>query len=94
MEARRIVFRVHALQRMFERSISEEEVQQVIESGEIIKEYVDDKPFPSRLILGWIGKRPLHVVAADNLLEGKTYVISVYEPDPQLWEADFRRKKS
>jgi len=71
MDATNLVFRVHALQRMFERGISEEDVQHVLENGEIIKEYPDDAPFPSRLMFGWRGKRPLHVVAADNQAESK-----------------------
>ncbi|MBA3826578.1 MAG: DUF4258 domain-containing protein [Ktedonobacterales bacterium] len=94
MEAPNIVFRVHVLQRMFQRSITEEDVQHVLENGEVIKEYLDDTPFPSRLLLGWRDKRPLHVVATDNKAENKTYVIRVYEPDPQIWAPDFRRKKS
>jgi hypothetical protein len=51
---------------MFERGISTDDVRQVTELGEVIREYADDTPYPSRLILGWIGGCPLHVVAADN----------------------------
>ena len=39
-------------------------VQAVLESGEAIAEYPDDTPYASRLVLGWAGPRPLHVVAA------------------------------
>ena len=46
----RLVFRVHAIQRMFQRRISKEEVQQVVATGEAIETYPTDKPFPSRLI--------------------------------------------
>ena len=56
---RKLVFRVHAIQKMFERSIRRDDVQEVIDNGEIIREYPDDTPFASRLILGWIQKRPL-----------------------------------
>jgi hypothetical protein len=59
----------------------------------VIREYADDRPYPSWLMLGYIGTRPLHVVAADNDDDQETIVITVYEPDPQLWEADFKRKK-
>jgi hypothetical protein len=48
----RLIFRVHAIQRMFQRRISEEEVKQVVATGEAIETYPTDKPFPSRLILG------------------------------------------
>lgn len=86
-------FRLHAVQRMFERRITDEDVRHVIESGEVIQEYVDDKPYPSRLLLGWVARRPLHVVVADNHEDRMTIVITVYEPDGALWEEDFRRRR-
>ena len=70
----RLVFRVHAIQRMALRDISEAEVRAVLTTGEAIEEYPDDTPFPSRLVLGWVGSRPLHVVAADNPEEEDTEV--------------------
>ena len=88
-----IIFRIHAIQRMFERRINDEDVLQVIQTGETIENYPDDKPYPSRLILGWSKSRPLHVVIADNKEDNKTIVITVYEPDPSRWTADFRSRK-
>lgn len=90
----RLVFRVHAIQRMFQNSISEKDVRQVLEDGDTIKNYPDDTPYPSRLVLGWLESRPVHVVAADDIETADTYVITVYEPDPKIWEPDFRRKRS
>ncbi len=89
----RLVFRVHALMRMFERHISVEDIQAVVSKGETIEDHPDDSPYPSRLVLGWRGTRPLHVVVARNLSENELVVITVYEPDPALWEAGFRRRK-
>jgi hypothetical protein len=91
--AANVVFRVHALQRMFERRISVDDVYAVIARGEVIEDYPDDRPYPSRLVLGWIGARPLHTVVADNLSENELIVITVYEPDSEVWEADFKRRK-
>ena len=91
--AEELIFRVHALRRMFERRISIDDVNAVIDSGETIEDYRDDRPYPSRLVLGWRGARPLHVVVADNLSENELIVITVYEPDPELWGADFRKRK-
>lgn len=89
----KLVFRVHAIQQMFQRSISKNDVLDVIENGDIIREYPDDTPYPSRLMLGWREKRPIHVVAADNPTSGETIIITAYEPDPAIWEADFKKKK-
>ena len=69
----KIIFRIHAVQRMFERQIGVEDVRSVLENGETIESYVDDVPYPSRLILGWRGDRPIHVVAAENHPDDEMY---------------------
>jgi len=91
--ATKLVFSVHALGRMFERQLGVEDVEAVIESGETIEDYPNDKPYPSRLVLGWRGARPVHIVVAHNLSDNELIVITVYEPDPGLWEADFTRRR-
>lgn len=88
-----LVFRVHAIQRMFQRRIGKEEVWQVVAAGEIIETYPTDKPFPSRLILGWSGSRPIHVVAADDISAQETIIITVYQPGIEEWEPGFKRRK-
>ncbi|MFN0316110.1 MAG: DUF4258 domain-containing protein [Burkholderiales bacterium] len=90
----KIFYRTHAVRRMFERSITVDDVRGVIESGDTIVEYADDKPYPSRLILGNANGRAVHVMAAYNAREDETIVITVYEPDPRIWEPSFRRRKS
>ena len=88
----RLVFRVHAIQRMFQRQISEAAVREILTNGETIETYPDDTPYPSRLVLGWLGSRPLHVVVADDAEAQETIVVTVYEPDPEQWETGFRRR--
>lgn len=89
----KLTFRIHAIQRMFERQISPEDVRFAVESGETIQEYPDDTPYPSRLILGWKSQRPIHVVVADNEPGNEKIVVTVYEPDPNQWTDDFKRRK-
>ena len=89
----KLTFRIHALRRMFQRAVSTEDVHAVLATGEVIADYPEDTPYPSRLVLGWRGDRPLHVVAAYNASDDETIVVTVYEPSPADWEADFRRKK-
>ncbi len=94
MNRHRIVYRVHAIQRMFERHISEADVEHILATGEVIEGYPDDAPYPSRLIQGVCGSRPLHVVVADNLEDREMIVITAYEPDPARWDPTFRRRRT
>jgi hypothetical protein len=41
-----LVFRLHALQRMFQRRISAQDVRRVLETGELIEDYPHDTPYP------------------------------------------------
>ena len=88
-----IIFRIHAVQRMFERGISVENVRTVLKAGEMIEDYSDEMAFPGGLISGKRGQRPLHVVMAENTREDELVVITVYEPDPGQWKQGFRKRK-
>ena len=90
----RIFFRVHAVQRMFERNISVKKVSQVLQSGETIEDYTSEMPEPSRLILGLQGKRPFHVVTSENVETNEITIITVYIPDSEKWNKDFRSRRS
>ncbi|MCL4512072.1 MAG: DUF4258 domain-containing protein [Bacteroidetes bacterium] len=78
---------------MFSRRIGKEDVLQIIKTGEVIISYPDDTPFPSSLVLGFVGDRPIHVVIATVELTGRCVVVTAYEPDESIWEKDFRRRK-
>ncbi len=86
------LFRIHAVRRMAERGIGIAEVETVLNLGETIASYPDDRPYPSRLLLGWFESRPLHVLVAEGE-DDQMIVITCYEPDPALWTADFRRRR-
>jgi hypothetical protein len=78
---------------MFVRGITPAEVRAVIEQGETIESYPDDTPYPSRLLLGLLGGRALHVVVADDADNDEAIVVTAYEPDPALWRPGFRRRR-
>ncbi len=89
----KVTYRVHAIRRMFERGITESDVRTTLSDNQEIAAYPEDTPYPSRLLLGWGGDKPLHVVVAYNAQDDEHIVITVYEPDPALWEDGFKRRR-
>lgn len=87
-----LIYRVHAIERMFQRDVNEEDVEHIIETGEIIESYPDDQPYPSFLVLGFVEKRALHVVYAKDE-NGSIIVITVYEPTLEKWFDDLKTRR-
>jgi hypothetical protein len=74
--------------------IFDQEVFEAVSNGEVIEEYPEDKPYPSVLIYGKANSnRPLHLVCAYNDADDLIIVVTVYEPDPNLW-IDFKERKT
>jgi hypothetical protein len=93
VEYQTLIFSSHAIQRMFLRRITQEEVKTVIAYGEIIDEDPDDQPFPSYLLLDFVSNRPIHVVFSYDRETDTGYVVTAYIPDPNIWKSDFRTKR-
>ncbi len=86
----KFIYRIYAIERMFQRNISEKTVEDTIQNGTIIEEYLDDKPYPSFLKLGFESDNPkktIHVVYAQN--ENEIIIITVYRPDPLKWKNNY-----
>ncbi len=88
-----IEWRKHVLQRLAERGIRQHQVIEVVLTGECIRPYPEDAPFPSGLFLGWIEGRPLHVVTAYDPAGRRAFIITAYEPSPDYFEPDFKTRK-
>ena len=90
--SKNVVLTEHARQRLVERKISIQDILQAIMTGKIIKQYEDDKPFASCLVLGiTINQKPLHLVISHD--EEFIYLITAYYPNPTQWEADWETRK-
>ncbi|MGZ5006648.1 MAG: DUF4258 domain-containing protein [Methylobacter sp.] len=63
----KLIYRKHAIMRMFERNISDSDIREILSTGGIIARYPDDTPYPSQLILGWIDNKPVHILTAEPL---------------------------
>lgn len=90
--SKNIVLTEHARQRLVERKISIQDVLQAIKTGKIIKQYEDDKPLESCLILGIaVNQSPIHLVVSYD--DDFIYLITAYYPNPTQWEADWKTRK-
>ena len=82
----------HAKNRLHERDITVEDIKAAIQTGDTIKQYENDKPFPSCLLLGkTVQNEYIHVVASTD--NGYLYIITAYYPDETEWESDFKTRK-
>ena len=84
--ARQYEFSKHAVDQTIIRGISVAELEQAISTrSEVIEDYPEDKYGPSCLILGFTSAgRPLHVHCSYPI-RPLMKVVTVYEPDLDLW---------
>ena len=78
---------------MDERGLSVDDVKQALANGEDIESRPDDQPYPARLVLGWCRHGGLHVAVRDNMVDDELIVETAYQPDPTLWEPDFKTRR-
>ena len=94
IEMRQYEFSKHAVDLTIIRGITVVELEQAMSNrSEIIEDYPGDKYGPSCLILGFTANgRPLHVQCSYPS-RPLVKIVTVYEPDPDLW-LDFRVRKA
>lgn len=86
-------FSQHAVDQSILRRIGVQELRECLAAGEIIEDYPDDKYGPSCLIFGRTAEaRPLHVQCSYPV-RPLIKIITVYEPDPNLWD-EFRLRRA
>ena len=86
-----IIFRAHAVQRMFEREVSVTKVREALQTADVIEDYSFETPEPSRLLFGQQGRRPFHVVTSES--QQHITIITVYLPSLDKWKKDLRSRR-
>lgn len=86
VKQRQYEFSKHALGQTIVRNISVPEIEAaILNGGEVVENYADDKYGPSCLLLGFTNTgRPIHIQCSypdRHLIK----IITVYEPDPTRW---------
>ena len=81
----------HAIVRLFQRNISQECIEDILLSGEIIEEYQNDYPYPSCLVYGICpNNKVIHVVC--GLRNEELLIITAYYPDNIKWKNDLKTR--
>jgi Domain of unknown function (DUF4258) len=80
VNAGRIFWKKHTLERLLERGIRRIQVKNAILHGKVIEYYPDDYPVPS-VLLASLQPEPLHVVVAYDEMSRHSHVITAYRPD-------------
>lgn len=93
MSDKKIIFSSHAVKQMFQRAITVEAIKFILHNGVAIREYPDDKPYPSKLLFALWNSKALHVVCSENSEENTIIIITAYEPSPDNWKSDFVTRK-
>ena len=85
-------FSRHAFRRAVERNISEQEMREAGAAAEVVESYPQDKYSPSGLLLGFTrAGRALHFQESFAVSDA-TKIITIYEPDPNEWIENRRRR--
>ena len=87
------IYRTHAIERMFQRDISQEIVEKAVKNGKVIEEYLNDKPYPSFLTLYFEDNnlnKPIHVVYAKN--GNDIIIITTYRPSINKWTCNYQER--
>ena len=82
----------HVIIRLFQRHITQADVEKAILNGEIIEVYENDYPYPSCLIYGInLDQEIIHVVCGSNAEE--VWIITAYFPDEIECEKDLKTRR-
>lgn len=84
-------YTVHGARQRIARGLRRHEIEEVIADGEIIEHYPEHHLGPACLVLGRSGAgRVIHIVCS---IREMVDIITVYEPDPEEWDAEFRTRR-
>lgn len=90
---RRLLWTYHVNMRLRDRSISRQAILEGVDTYEIIESYPEDKYFPSYLVLARYGHQVIHALFAADVADSNVRVITAYQPSPDEWSDDFRRRR-
>jgi hypothetical protein len=89
----RYVYRRHVFDKLRSLDLGLAEFQQLLGDGEVIAEAPEGPLQTKELVLLVTWRVPLHVAIAVDVARGEERLVTVYEPDLDLWTSDLRRRR-
>ncbi|PTL36645.1 hypothetical protein CLG94_02900 [Candidatus Methylomirabilis limnetica] len=91
----RYEFSKHAEREREADMISTTELEEALKRCDIIENYPDDPRWPSCLVLGFSGQRPIHAVCSVKRDPEELFLITVYDPSkrPEHWMDRYKRRR-
>lgn len=84
-------YTVYGAKQRIARRIKRKEIEQAINSGEIIEDYHEHHYGPACLLIGKTERdKVLHILCS---LQEVVDIITVYEPDLEEWEEDLKHRR-
>ncbi len=91
---RKIKWSSHALAEITPEHLSVDEVEHALEDAIVIEDYPHAHRFlPDCLVLTFSGQQPIHVVVALNAPQDYILIVTVYRPNQEEWQDDWRTRK-
>ena len=88
-----IVISRHAEERRLKQGVLIDMIHSIVHDFDVIEDYPEAYPLPAKLLIGFWNQTPLHVVAGFDLDREIVYIITVYIPDSEHFEPDWRTRR-
>lgn len=94
-EGELILWSRHAIAELVREGWRRSDVEAAFAECEVIEDYpAAHRPLSDCLVLGWVKVNvPVHSVIAIDEIKGRLFVVTVYRPDVEEWENDWRTRK-
>ena len=92
---RKIKWSTHALAEIVPEDLSVDDVESALEDSAVIEDYPHAHRFlPDCLVLAFVqSQEPIHVVVALNEPKDYILIVTVYRPNQEEWQNDWRTRK-
>ena len=91
----KVLWSRHAIAKLVIEGLSRTVVEEALREAEVIEVYpMVTRPLPDGLVLIQLEKgHPLHAVVAVDESNDRVFVVTIYTPDPDRWNHDFRTRR-